>query len=400
MNTRTKLALAAAAVLAIVAAVWLPGRGTDAPSPTTGSRERDAPEGATPSLEPPTSANSPEPETPPPAPVRHDPELEEVVRVVEEAPSWRSASVSIAKLGELPPARGREIALALFGRMSDTFKRQKAFDDLILRVRVPWVLDLLDAMATDPDPAVRRAAYGHLRLVAFRRFSDEDDAYRGWREATRDRPAAEVWRRSLHSFVARLRETDDASFTGALASMTLRPDLVGIDEAAGARALEASGAVDLLLERLTRTGPGTISLAARQTGWSWLAKVRLGEERARRWFEPVLAQPEAFPPGTVDGVLEVLGGATGPWPKQALASVTTRELGQHHGGTLGAAWTRQLADSSTTIPLLIEVLGTEGIPAFNARLVAALLARATGASAGAGKDAAWWRTWWSENGDR
>jgi hypothetical protein len=42
--------------------------------------------------------------------------------------------------------------------------------------------------------------------------------------------------------------------------------------------------------------------------------------------------------------------------------------------------------------VLIEALGMDGIPEFNAALAARLLAQTTGVREGLDKDAAWWRT--------
>jgi hypothetical protein len=405
--TRSRIVTAIAIVVVISAAVWTltedpaggepprPEMPEDAvPVPTPGEKpEQPAP--------PAVAVVEEDPKSPPPVAAQPGRDLWEYLRRVNEAPSWRGASATVAELGKLPPDHGRALALELFCRVEDAYKREKAFDDLILRVRPPWMLDLLDAMANDEVAAVRRAAFMHLYPIAFRRFTGDDDAHHRWRETTRGRPVGEVWHEGLRGLVDRLRALDDADLSEELGSlplgsMPLLPEIAGLDATACSNALEESGAVDLMLVRLTRTEAGGITLPARRQGWSWLAKAQLDSERAERWLAPIFARPEAFPVGTVGGALAVLGSATGRWPKVALAKVTAQELGMMHGGTLGMAWRGHIEDP-TVIPLLIEALGTEGIPQFNARLAARLLAQATGAKEGADKDAEWWRTWWAEN---
>jgi RNA polymerase sigma factor (sigma-70 family) len=263
-----------------------------------------------------------------PTPAR-PPGAEEYLRKINEAGSWRAASVTALEIAKLPPARGRDIMLAIYARIEDDVKRRQILREFTPAPGSPrWMgkprtsltlpapglgghlhaLDILDVAMRDPSPLVVDRAVEALTGYAFRTFDAK--SYAAWRERTKGRPLAQVYAEAVGALADRLRAAGNEEMNELLARHRPDPAIARTADLDLGEAIRASGMADLLADRLREA---QASAPAERSAWAWLKEACLDEARALAILKPIVDRPGEHARGAVEGAIGCLATARGDW---------------------------------------------------------------------------------------
>jgi hypothetical protein len=369
--------LAAAAALVVV---WSGTTGRDAPTP----ERTPAPE---------LTPSKPRPEEPGPGPIVPGPaDPEEYLRRINAGENAYDVGLEIAGLA---PERGREIVLAIYGRIERWGRRhevQKAF----VNSGHPYALAVVDLATGDESEWVRDAAFENVMDLFFRNFRGDPQGYREWIARYGGLALADALRESAREYVNRLRRLEGESLElelGRIRERTRRLwDHVGLDLATE---MTEAGILELIEDYLG--SPETRSRVV-APALLWLRELGLDEERLTRIVAALLAGPAARDSRFVSRFCREIGRREHAWAVAPLLDVIADPAGMSAASYSEVVSALGGLGDLRAIPALIGVV-SERSASESIRWQAhrSLLALTRLKLDPAQHEAGWWRAWWKKN---
>jgi RNA polymerase sigma-70 factor (ECF subfamily) len=367
-----------------IGAGGVPAETASAPAPRPSARPRRADRGDDqPDAERPDPRNAAPPSgtAAAPSPAASGTAAQVAVVLADLDGRWSTAWRVGQELAHLPSQR--EVLDALrtaWPTLGDATDRQNLMKGFDYEGTSPLRLDVFDLGARDRDPRVRWFALTYFEPYAGRRLVDAPEAWRAWREETSNASPDALLDAAGESLLAKLRAAAPAE----------RADLLDLLAAVLVRRTTALPSRDAILEAATQWYADPSWTRSPRPLARVIALARPDEPRARALVASLLADG---PDGERRAL--VLAGVLGAhWAWDEIVSRLTSADAETAAAAAGA-----LADLGDVRALEPLVAAFEAHPeGRGAAAIAAALQSLTGVSDWRGKDAAWWRAWWSKNG--
>jgi predicted esterase len=316
---------------------------------------------------------------------------------------WLVAYQTGRRLAALPPEEGFAFLTEIWGKIGEVGTRQQ-----LLKAwygNHPRLLDALDLGMNDPSPQVQSWAQNYLQQLTLRDFTEDIQAYKQWRAATRGKPLAEVVVESVRQFVADIAKAEgkEAQKRAELFARNCSDVFYNVPAARNA-AIDAG--LVTIIERWVvasgerKAGRNSVQLAAE--GLRALARLNAPEADLRRIAVPLLSKDRPVELRTA--AVESLTRKDFPWATDVLIDALKRSLDEDDRNFRVVASPIAIAlaeiGDPKVIPTMIAVVDADntydtvyGVGSFG-------LGRLTGVSYDQSHDGAWWHGWWEKNKER
>ena len=300
-------------------------------------------------------------------------------------------------LAKLPAEEGREVLLAIYGRIQPAEKRMIALQAWAGPPPHPHFLAIMNVALGDPDISVEQLALRFLPYFGLPAHSDDEEAYERWYEEHGARPIAEVARDTLMAWYDRIRALSGDALRAALASdrpalhiRLLTADRTGIDSA---RLLRGAGALDLAASWLASGDP---ELAA--NGMRWIAILGPDDGYLRQHVLPLVEAPEHHHEEVMNWAYRALGRPGADWAMEPLLQAFVETPRRRDWGSIAGALSA--IGDKRAIPSMIGMIIADDTRASIHGIGHFGLSRLTGIPYAETHDAAWWQGWWDEHRQR
>jgi len=371
--------------LAVVAAVVVVATRTTDPGPRS-----------TPDVAPVTVPDVPGDPTRSSPPARRTPQTanDYLRRINDGESAWLVAT----EIAALPPARGRDIVLAIFPDI-DAWVRRHEVQKAFVSAGHAHAHCLLEVATRDESEWVRDAAFGYLQELFLRGFRTNDRAFREWYAYYGGRPLALALRENAREYVNRLLWLEGDALSHELGRVGIQSKerwrAAGLDFAAEMR--EAG-----ILERIAGyLGSRESRLVVAVAALRWFRELDMEAAALREIFTALLAGPAARDEAFVARMCRELSG-----PEHAWAAMPLLDLLEHPAGMTGLSYREVVTavggmGDDRAIPVLVGVLSAEGVSGSLQWTAHRGLMKLTGLELEATRqDAGWWRDWWRKNCSR